>query len=415
MDKNKDYQDTLDDSKMPAEEVTVVAVDLQAVPVTDQTDPYYRDVDIGYARICLNAQEEYKRTKYCATVLPEGTRAAVTSTGNATVAFAGIEGSDPDNLEDGDEFYVVEDGETGTYEITLTHHDLPTCTATAVGVAFDINLSLHPNVSKGGTSSAHTGTLPDINDWLACSNDGSKNTIYYERDTEIKTNPTGQFTGFDVRGTLRTCCTYEQRAEYLGRTAKNQSFFDTDIWNSPEWILVECVLATAGGPYYSAANTFVSYVSAAGNGKSKHTAVGCGSFYLDVDGSGTYGTAANQGETRISPSLGYALSGNGYPTSPPPPGPDTDPSSMISGSSVPYPFYGDPTTWTDFPIEKQYSAGIPIPFNVGYVVTNESSGPFKRYGPDLLDYWWAGIDINCAKARIRMWTIDSLKYEILSP
>jgi len=92
-------------------------------------------------RICINAQDCYKKTKWKATeVKPSGTTAAVSSTGTAAVTFAGIDGSVPSALSEGDEFWVIEAGETGDYEITLTHNDYGDCPDTFSDYVFEFKL-----------------------------------------------------------------------------------------------------------------------------------------------------------------------------------------------------------------------------------------------------------------------------------
>ena len=68
-------------------------------------------------RICINAQDCYKKTKWKAkTVRPSGTTASVSSTGTP-VTLSPEGGASLSALSEGEEFWVEETGETGGGEI----------------------------------------------------------------------------------------------------------------------------------------------------------------------------------------------------------------------------------------------------------------------------------------------------------
>ena len=95
-------------------EVKVVEVGLDAISAGNTPDIS--------PLICLNAQTEYKKAKWKATVKPTGTRATVSVTsGGVTVS--------PTSVSNGDEIEVTGTA-IGAYVIQLAHGDLPTCTAT---------------------------------------------------------------------------------------------------------------------------------------------------------------------------------------------------------------------------------------------------------------------------------------------
>ena len=407
------------DTDSDTDTVRMIKVELETVKITDTNDAYYRDVDIGDARICLNAQEEYKRVKYRATVLPTGTQAAVTSTGDATVIFAGIDGSDPHNLENGHEFYVVEDGETGTYEITLTHDDLSICTATAGNEVFELYLHLG-NIDTNGSSPADS-QVPDIGSWMNCSDDGSKNEFTYQRKTEVKTDPLGNHdNSFDVQIPLKMVVSHRLKVGFIGNTSKPNEFFTSTIWSSDEWELVETCIAALGGPYYTVGKSFLSYVINEASGGKNFTAAACGSMYWNVAGT-PFGAAENQNETKREPDLPDALpnydeNGDPWPWGGPS-YPDVGVDYGIDGACSWIPYPNDTPDYDDNPIEKTYGNGQEIEATTGYVVTCESSGHFAKRWVGFLpgSYWWAGIDFGVVEARVKDWQISALEFNIVSP
>ena len=104
---------------------TVINVDLENIPVSHSPNP---DLD-DPKRMCNNAQAEYKKVKYRATVKPDTTTAKVYSAAaasQASVTFQGItSGFNADAVKDGDEFWVVSGGSVGLYNIVLIHNLTP--------------------------------------------------------------------------------------------------------------------------------------------------------------------------------------------------------------------------------------------------------------------------------------------------
>ncbi len=115
-----------DDDDWEKMEVKVCDVGLQ--PVTSRSPSL---ADKG--RICLNAQDEYKKAKFEVTVKPEGTTAEVTQDDDASDADITLS---KNTLQDGDTFLVEQNGETGTYVIELEHNDCSNCTDTYTETVF---------------------------------------------------------------------------------------------------------------------------------------------------------------------------------------------------------------------------------------------------------------------------------------
>lgn len=109
-------QDKSDDD---SQTVDVLEVDLEKLPAGCSPD-------LPPGRICINAQDCYKKAKWKAIIKGGGT-AHVTSTGPAAVTFQGINGSNPASLSNNDKFWAVGGTEIGGYAITITHNDLSNC------------------------------------------------------------------------------------------------------------------------------------------------------------------------------------------------------------------------------------------------------------------------------------------------
>jgi hypothetical protein len=147
---NEDCEDHWDTA---TRDIRVLEVGLEAI-ATGNTP------DLENGRMCFNAQEEYKKAKWKAIVKGDGT-ARVSSTGDVSVGFAGIDGSDPSALADGDEFWVNSPSEPGTYEITIVHNDLSACTGSDGELVFRfvycLNSSTVPSVRQA-SSGEYTDT-----------------------------------------------------------------------------------------------------------------------------------------------------------------------------------------------------------------------------------------------------------------
>jgi hypothetical protein len=97
---------------------TVVKVDLTPIPAGNTPE-------LADGRICLNAQPQYKKAKWKATVLPNGTTATVIPVSPGTVTV--ISGA---GLANGATFWVEGQTTGGDYQIKITHDALSTCTDT---------------------------------------------------------------------------------------------------------------------------------------------------------------------------------------------------------------------------------------------------------------------------------------------
>jgi len=75
--------------------------------------------ELAKGRICLNAQAEYKKAKWKAIVLPEGTKATVTAVSGGVSVPSGT------SLSNGNTFWVEGGTTTGDYTIKIAHNSLP--------------------------------------------------------------------------------------------------------------------------------------------------------------------------------------------------------------------------------------------------------------------------------------------------
>ena len=111
--------------------------------------------------MCMNAQPEYTKSLWQATVKPAGTTAKVQNdNGTVTVTFQEFGGSDPNALTDGQKFWVIAPttGSGGDYKIKLVHSEdcqsSPVCSASGNGKAFKLKfVDLEP---QSCTPSSHT-------------------------------------------------------------------------------------------------------------------------------------------------------------------------------------------------------------------------------------------------------------------
>ena len=190
-----------DDLTSESDTMTLKVVNVGLQKISGLRSPALADA----GRICLNAQDEYKKAKFKATVKPEGTTAKVSSTGyDANVNVSGASsGVDTNNLMNGDEIWVEEAGETGTYEITLEHKDCSDSTDTYSETVFEFEFDHQKVNSSSSWSSGGTNAEPSCDESRgACESpkmltpDGAENTAMVSWKYELKViSSDGAFSG----------------------------------------------------------------------------------------------------------------------------------------------------------------------------------------------------------------------------
>jgi len=203
----EDHQD--EDSQT----VDVVDVDLAKLP--SGCSP-----DLPPGRICINAQDCYKKAKWKAIIKGGGT-AHVTSTGPVTVTFQGINGSNPASLSNNDEFWAVGGTEIGIYAITITHNDLSTCTDTDDEKVFKFKFDDPAKTDDNGAMTGGEATRSDTEGWVDAPktqepvSTDSAGYVEWFYDLKVITDPIGLYSGnvkakanvtFESDGRMRIYC-----------------------------------------------------------------------------------------------------------------------------------------------------------------------------------------------------------------
>lgn len=167
-------------------------------------------------RLCTNAQDCYKKTKWKAKkVKPAGTTATVSGSG---VSLTGI-GCSLTALSEGDEFWVEAGGSTGIYSLTLRHNDRPLCSFFDMEVVFKFEFDYWKYDDTGGTAGGGSkdeaaGTVSAPKTTPPDGQSSGAHVVWFYK-TKVTTVPSGAYAGkvkaegevtLDLDGTITIWC-----------------------------------------------------------------------------------------------------------------------------------------------------------------------------------------------------------------
>ena len=205
-----------DDDVWKTLEVLVCDVGLQSITSRSPSLEYK-------GRICLNAQDEYKKAKFEVTVKPEGTTAAVTQDDGASDADITLSKT---TLQDGDTFLVEQNGETGKYVIEHEHNGCSDCTDTYSETVFEFELK-ETNTQYSPASTGQGGVSNDHKIEFGVNNTYG---VKHAADVQTKTyayfitNPSGVYSQY-VKAKLRATQSFKSTS---GGTAQYGAYVFRD-------------------------------------------------------------------------------------------------------------------------------------------------------------------------------------------
>jgi len=194
----------------------IVEVELQCVGHADGFD------DLPDNKLCINAQNEYRRTKYkVLKVRPTGTMASAVSTRVAAVSLVGIDGANLSALSEGDEFWAYQTGATGNYAVTLVHNEDDRCPDTETGTVFKFVVKTSEPDTSAGIAGAGTWGNYWVHQQASSSNVKVAADLKIRRFAWIETDPSGEYSNY-VKAKLKVSETWSDNPAGMGLFIYNQ-------------------------------------------------------------------------------------------------------------------------------------------------------------------------------------------------